>query len=123
MEFIEELTRFSTNICTECGQEYERGLMSWMRHNDECKHDGENENIGSHSRQVEWEKRKAELQAEHDKIFEVIWPKMSEDEQNNWCLLNMNYMQNIGGVMFVGSAHMKMIKDFDTQMKLKYYKS
>lgn len=33
------------NICTGCGYEYERGVLQYVRHNEECPMDAPNESI------------------------------------------------------------------------------
>ncbi len=108
------------NICLDCGQEYERGIMNWARHNDTCPKNAPNENIESYRIAKSWEdKRKKDEQD-----FKPIYKKMSEEEKGTlhrlmYCGTPMP-QENGEMVILHGSASFNRYTDYRNKMIEKY---
>lgn len=117
-EMMGNLFLDKTIICTDCGQEVERGIRNVSHHAIyDCKNNAPNENIESHHFAVESEHRLRQIKNVDFAKYGFIFSKLTADEQQSWML--MYYSSNIGTREGRNERNEKFIQ-FKQSMVLKY---
>ena len=121
MDYWNELQKYDTTICTECGMEYKKGLMQWMDHDNKiCKNNAPNKNITAYHDEQERLKAKKI----YDNKINQAHKKMTDDEicrHNIYRLSGMvHYDETNGMTVWMGSKAMERLRNFEREMFKKY---
>lgn len=110
-----ELKLDATHICTEYGEEIERGLMNAVNHSEYCKHDALNESIDTHKFVTEYEN----IRKKTKRKFNPIWKKMTDKEQYKLIFLSMNGSIE-GNAVLMGLQSFNRFLNYEDKMIKKY---
>lgn len=111
-----ELKKFTTDICTECGDEIESGLMNAVNHSRDCRYDAPNEDIEVHR----FITKSNEIKKKKEKMFKPIWKKMTYKEQIQLTVLSMcgSYIQR--NMVLMGSQAFNRFCNYESKMIKQY---
>ena len=103
------------NICTDCGEEYECGLLSFCNHIVVCKKDAPNESIEYHRIGIETKK----IQQKARDYFAPVYNKMNNVEQYKYLCLSLCGIKQ-GDSILMGLEAFERFKNYEQEMINKY---
>lgn len=108
-----------TRICTECGEEVERGIINTVEHADICKRNAPNMCVDSYRFINSKKERQGKTNYEFKRKFDKAWRKMTDDEQNEVIMLSFCGFWD-GNAVFMGSEAFENLFNFKRKMIEKY---
>jgi len=109
------MTFHDFNICTDCGEEIERGLFNTIKHSGKCLRNAPNENIESYRYHKELEdiRKKAKLE------FIPIYNQMTKQERFELATLSVVGTRQ-GNTILMGMEAFKKYEAYRNKMIDKY---
>lgn len=111
-----EFKILTTDICTECGDEIESGLMNAVNHSIDCRYDAPNEDIEVHR----FITKSNEIKKKKEKMFKPTWKKMTHNEQMKLTVLSMCGTYIKRNMVLMGSQAFNRFCNYESKMIKKY---